>query len=90
MPTEIDYSKRGIWENVFDPGAWRNLLGGVASVATEVGTVWEEIEKIEGSQPLTPPPLPPPAPPIPEQDVKLGMLILGGALLLVLFILWRK
>lgn len=62
MPAQIDYSKRGWGENIFDPGAWRNLLGGVASVATELSTVYQEIEKIEGSQPLipSPPQTPPP------------------------------
>jgi len=53
MPSQIDYSKRGWAENIFDPGAWRNLLGDVASVVREVGTVWEEIEKVEGSQSLS-------------------------------------
>jgi len=61
MPTQVDYSKRGWSENIFDPGAWRNLLSGVGEIAKDVGTVWEEIEKVEGSQPLTPSPpsLPP-------------------------------
>lgn len=92
MPTQIDYSKRGIWENIFDPGAWQNLLGGVSSVVGDVADVWEQMEKIEGSQPLTPPPpMPPPYQPYqPEQNVKASAFILGGALLVVLLILWRK
>jgi len=60
MPAEVDYSKRGIWENIWDPGAWQNLLGGVGSVAGDVATAWEKIEKVEGSKPLSLPsePLP--------------------------------
>jgi len=87
MPTQIDYSKRGIWENIFDPGAWQNLLGGVVTITGGVADVWEQMERIEGSQPLEQPPPPPPPPP--EQNVKASALILGGALLVVILILWR-
>ena len=95
MPSQIDYSKRGWAENIFDPGAWRNLLSGVGEVATSVGTVWEEIEKIEGSQPLTPPPPPPPYNP----NLTLGdfaftpnatLVVVGGVLLLVALVLRGK
>lgn len=58
MPTQIDYSKRGIWENIFDPGAWDNLLGGVGTITGGVKDVFEQMEKIEGSKPLTEPPPP--------------------------------
>lgn len=53
MPTEIDYAKRGIWENIFDPGAWDNLLGGVGTITGGVADVFQEMERIEGSKSLT-------------------------------------
>lgn len=60
MPEVIEYEKRSIWRNVFDPGAWQNLLSGVGDVAGDVASTWEQIEKIKGGEPLTPPPEPPP------------------------------
>jgi len=95
MPSQIDYSKRGWAENIFDPGAWRNLLGGVASVASEVGTVWEEIEKIEGSQALTPPPpLPPYDPKLTWRDFEFTpnytLIAIGCGLLLLAYALKKK
>jgi len=61
MAVEIEYDKRSIWRNIFDPGAWQNLLGGVGNIAGDVATAWEKIEKIEGSKPLVtePPPYQP-------------------------------
>lgn len=47
MPEVIDYDERGIWRNVFDPGAWKNLLSGVGDVAGDVATTWEKLEKIK-------------------------------------------
>lgn len=97
MPSQIDYSKRGLIENIFDPGAWRNLLSGVGQIATEVGTVWEEIEKIEGSQPLTPPLQPTPPPYRPEltwQDFKftpnMTLIAIGCGLLLLAYALRKN
>lgn len=96
MPTEVDYSKRGIWENIFDPGAWQNLLGGVSTVTTGVADVWERMEKMEGSQPLTPPP---PPPPTYNPNLGLGdfaftpnvtLFIFAGAVLLIALALRKK
>ena len=95
MPTEIDYSKRGIWENIFDPGAWQNLLGGVSTITTGVADVFEQMERIDGSKPLTPPPEPPPY----KSNLTLGdfaftpnvkLMIFGGALLLAALVLSRR
>jgi len=95
MPAQIDYSKRGWAENIFDPGAWRNLLGGVGDIAREVGTVWEEIEKIEGSQPLTQTPTPPPYEPnLNLRDFKftpnVTLIAVGCGLLLLALVLRKK
>jgi len=96
MPTQIDYSERGIWENIFDPGAWRNLLGGVATVTGGVADVWKEMERIEGSQPLTKPPPPPPPyePSLTLRDFaftpNVTLIVFGGVVLLVAYVLWRK
>ena len=49
MAVEIDYEKRSIWRNVFDPGAWQNLLSGVGEVAGEAASTWEQIEKAKGT-----------------------------------------
>lgn len=54
MAVEIDYEKRSIWRNVFDPGAWQNLLGSVGDITGEVATTWENIEKMRGTKPLEP------------------------------------
>jgi len=93
MPAQIDYSERGWAENIFDPGAWRNLLSGVGEIAKDVSTVWEEIEKIEGSQPLTPPPPPPPpyGPNLTWRDFKftpnVTLIAIGCGLLLLAYAL---
>jgi len=93
MPAQIDYSERSLAQNLFDPGAWRNLLGDVSSVLTDTGTAWEQIEKSFGSQPLaftpqyTPPPPPPPTPPTP---VSYKVLIGVGCGILVLFWVLKK
>lgn len=95
MPTEIDYSKRGVWENIFDPGAWQNLLGGVSTITTGVADVFEQMEKIDGSKPLTESPPPPKY----EPNLSLAdfaftpnvkLMIFGGALLLAAFVLSRR
>jgi len=49
MAVEIDYEKRSIWRNIFDPGAWQNLLSGVGEVAGEAASTWEQIEKAKGT-----------------------------------------
>jgi len=99
MPTQVDYSERGIWENIFDPGAWRNLLGGVSTITTGVGSVWEQIERIEGSRPLTPSPSPAPSPPPYNPNLGLRdfaftpnvtLFIFGGAVLLIALALRKK
>ena len=54
MAVEIDYDKRSIVRNIFDPGAWANLLSGVGEVAGDVTTTWEQIEKMKGTEPLEP------------------------------------
>ena len=48
----IDYDERSIWRNIFDPGAWQNLLSGVGDVAGDVASTWEQIEKIKGPKVL--------------------------------------
>jgi len=54
MPTQIDYSKRGILTNIFDPGAWQNMLGGISTIVGGTADVFQELERIEGTQGLTP------------------------------------
>ena len=49
MAVEIEYDKRSIWRNIFDPGAWQNLLSGVGEVAGDVASTWEQIEKTMGT-----------------------------------------
>jgi len=49
MAVEIEYDKRSIWRNIFDPGAWQNLLSGVGEVAGDVASTWEQIEKAKGT-----------------------------------------
>jgi len=49
MAVEIEYEKRSIWRNIFDPGAWQNLLSGVGEVAGDVASTWEQIEKAKGT-----------------------------------------
>lgn len=52
MPELIDYDERSIWRNVFDPGAWQNLLSGVGDVAGDVASTWEQLEKIKPTKTL--------------------------------------
>ena len=54
MPTQIDYAKRGILTNIFDPGAWQNMLGGISTIIGGTADVFEQMERVEGSQGLTP------------------------------------
>jgi len=56
MAVEIEYEKRSIFRNIFDPGAWANLLSGVGEVAGDVVTTWEQIEKARGTVGLEEPP----------------------------------
>lgn len=49
MAVEIEYDKRSIWRNIFDPGAWQNLLSGVGEVAGDVASTWEQIERAKGT-----------------------------------------
>lgn len=58
MAVEIDYDKRSILRNIFDPGAWKNLLSGVGEVAGDVATTWEQIEKARGTVSLQEPETP--------------------------------
>lgn len=58
MAVEIEYEKRSIWRNIFDPGAWANLLSGVGEVAGDVATTWEQIEKARGTVALEEPETP--------------------------------
>ncbi len=51
----IDYDKRSIFRNIFDPGAWGNLLSGVGDIAGEALTTWEQLEKFK-TVPQEPPP----------------------------------
>lgn len=95
MPTEIDYSKRGIWENIFDPGAWQNLVGGVSTITTGVADVFEQMERVEGSKGLTPTIEPARIERnLTWRDFKftpnVKLIIFGGALLLVALVLSRR
>jgi len=58
MAVEIEYEKRSIWRNIFDPGAWQNLLSGVGEVAGDVASTWEQIEKAKGTVTLQEPETP--------------------------------
>jgi len=49
MAVEIEYDKRSIFRNIFDPGAWANLLSGVGEVAGDVASTWEQLEKAKGT-----------------------------------------
>jgi len=49
MAVEIEYEKRSIFRNIFDPGAWQNLLSGVGEVAGTAASTWEQIEKAKGT-----------------------------------------
>lgn len=42
----IDYDKRSLLRNIFDPGAWGNLLSGVGDIAGDALTTWERLEKV--------------------------------------------
>jgi len=91
MAVEIEYEKRSIWRNVFDPGAWQHLLSDVSEVAGDVATTWEQIEKIEGTKPLEPELSP--MPKLAVADFKFtpnwNLIMLGGGLL-ILALLFRK
>lgn len=94
MPTQIDYSKRGILENIFDPGAWQNLLGGVSTIVGGTADVFEQMERLEGSKGLTPPIEPARIERnLTWQDFKFDpnvkLIILGGTLLVIAYILSR-
>lgn len=52
MPEVIDFDKRSILRNIFDPAAWQNLLSGVGDVAGDVATTWEQLEKIKPTKVL--------------------------------------
>ena len=95
MPTQIDYSKRGILENIFGPGAWQNLLGGISTIVGGTADVFEEMERLEGSKSLSEPPPPPPYDPdLSWRDFKftpnVKLMIFGGALLLVALVIRKK
>jgi len=63
MPMEIVPVERSIWGSIFDPRGWTQVLGGVSDIVTEVKTVWQQIEDIKGTKPLTSPPTPEPTTP---------------------------
>jgi hypothetical protein len=98
MPTQIDYNKRGIMQNIFDPGAWRNLLGGVSEIVSsvaEVKSAWELLEEREGSQPLQQTtPEPTYNPNLTASDFaftpNVTLLAIGGVLLIVALIISRR
>lgn len=50
MAEAIDYSKRGVLQNLFDPGAWKNLLNTVDSVVDPAVGVWQKIDQIDADQ----------------------------------------
>jgi len=92
MAAEIDYDKRSIWRNVFDPGAWGNLLGNVGDITGEVATTWENIERIKGTKPLEEPP--PYQPKLTLADFAItpnwSLILLGGGLLVLALILRKQ
>jgi len=92
MPVEIEYEKRSIWRNVFDPGAWQNLLGSVGEISGEVATTWENIERLKGTKPLEEPP--PYDPKLTLGDFAItpnwSLILLGGGLLILALILRKR
>lgn len=92
MPVEIEYEKRSIWRNVFDLGAWQNLLGSVGDISGEVATTWENIERLKGTKPLEEPP--PYEPKFTLADFAFtpnwSLVILGGGLLVLALILRKR
>jgi len=90
MAVEIDYEKRSIWRNVFDPGAWQNLLSGVGDVAGDVASTWELIEKAQGTVGLKEPE----PPKVTWADFKFtpnwSLIILGGGLLVLALVLRKR
>lgn len=90
MAVEIDYAKRSIFRNVFDPGAWQNLLSGVGEVAGDVASTWEQIEKAQGTVGLEEPE----TPKVAWADFKFtpnwSLIILGGGLLVLALVLRKK
>lgn len=93
MAAEIEYEKRSIFRNIFDPGAWGNLLGSVGDITGEVATTWENIERIRGTGRLEEPP-PPPTPKITIGDFAFtpnwSLIFLGGGLLILALILRKR
>lgn len=91
MAVEIDYEKRSIWRNVFDPGAWQNLLSGVGDVAGDVASTWEQIEKARGTVDLEEPKY---EPKLTWADFKFtpnwSLVILGGGLLVLALVLRKR
>ncbi|MBA7496755.1 hypothetical protein ES702_07364 [subsurface metagenome] len=92
MPVEIEYEKRSIFRNVFDPGAWQNLLGGVGDIVGEAATTWENIERLKGTKPLEEPP--PYDPKLTLGDFRItpnwSLILLGGGLLVLALILRKR
>lgn len=92
MPVEIDYDKRSIFRNIFDPGAWQNLLGSAGDITGEVATTWENIERIKGTKPLEEPP--PYQPKLTLGDFAItpnwSLVLLGGGLLVLALVLRKR
>jgi len=90
MAVEIVYDKRSIWRNVFDPGAWQNLLSGVGEVAGDVASTWEQIERARGTVALEEPE----TPQLTLADFKFtpnwSLVLLGGGLLVLALILRKR
>ena len=93
MPETIDYAKRSIWRNVFDPGAWQNLLSGVGDVAGDVATTWEQLEKVGKGEPVTTEP-PPYDPNLTWRDFKftpnVTLIAIGCGLLFLAWMIKKK
>ena len=92
MPTQIDYSKRGILTNIFDPGAWQNMLGGISTIVGGTADVFEQMERLEGSQGLIEKPPPPPYDPnLSVRDFaftpNVKLMMFGGVLLLIALVI---
>ncbi len=90
MPEVIDYDKRSIWRNVFDPGAWGNLLSGVGDIAGEAATTWEQLERFK-TIPKEPPPPPRYDPNLSVRDFaftpNVKLILIGCGLLVVAWML---
>lgn len=97
MPVETEYRERSIYRNIFDPGAWQNLLSNIGDVAGDVATTWEKIQRIEGTTIEPPPAIPSePSPYLSKltwRDFKFTpnvTLIVVGCSLLVLALIIKK